>query len=116
MNAAVQLVRPWHTASIEGRRASLVNVSADLLLSTLSDASVDLVVTSPPYCIGKEYEKSTSADDFLQNHRRVFPEVVRVLRPGGSMCWQVGHHVHNGVTTPLDALAYIAAIDSPELV
>jgi adenine-specific DNA-methyltransferase len=103
-------------ASIEGRRASLVNAPANLFLATLSDESIDLVVTSPPYCIGKEYEKSTSTKDFLDNHRRIFPEVVRVLRPGGSMCWQVGHHVKDGVATPLDALVYMAALDSPELI
>ena len=32
------------------------------------------------------------------------------------MCWQVGHHVKDGVATPLDALVYIAALDSPELI
>jgi len=116
MNATTQLVRPWYLATNKGRTACLVNVQAELLLATLPDASIDLVITSPPYCMGKEYEKSTSADDFLENHRRIFPEIVRVLKSGGSMCWQVGHHVKDGVAIPLDALVYLAAMDFPELV
>ncbi|MGD0193088.1 MAG: site-specific DNA-methyltransferase [Rhizomicrobium sp.] len=116
MNATTELVRPCYSISIRERAAALYKISAELLLATLPDSHVDLVVTSPPYCMGKEYEKSTSATDFLENHRRIFPEVFRVLKPGGSLCWQVGHHVTNGVAVPLDALVYLAAMDFPGLI
>ena len=117
MNATTRLVQPWHTAK-KGKKvvAELYRTSAELLLATLSDNSIDLIITSPPYCMGMEYEKSTSADDFLRDHKKLFPEVARVLKPGGSVCWQVGHHVSKGVVTPLDALVYIAAQESPKLV
>jgi len=114
MNAP-QLIRPWCEVSIKKCVAKLFNASADLLLASLQDNSVDLVVTSPPYCMGMEYEESTSATDFFESHRRILPEVVRVLKPGGSLCWQVGHHVENGVTVPLDALVYLATSELPEL-
>ena len=117
MNATFRLVQPWYTSK-NGKKvvAELYKTSAELLLATLSDNSIDLIITSPPYCMGMEYEKSTSAEDFLHDHKKIFPEIARVLRPGGSVCWQVGHHVSNGVVTPLDALVYIAAQKSPELV
>ena len=110
-------MEPWYVARKDGAEAvTLYHASAEMLFATLADNSIDLIVTSPPYCMGMEYEKSTSADDFLREHKKIFPEVSRVLKPGGSACWQVGHHVRNGIVTPLDALVYIAAREAPELV
>jgi adenine-specific DNA-methyltransferase len=75
-------------------------------LTKLKPGSVDLIVSSPPYCMGKEYDTSISIKDFIADHRKLAPLLVRALKDGGSLCWQVGHHVHNGVVTPLDALVY----------
>ena len=75
-------------------------------LAKLEPGSVDLIVSSPPYCMGKEYDKSGSIDDFIEDHKKLAPLLVRALKDGGSLCWQVGHHVHNGVVIPLDALVY----------
>lgn len=72
------------------------------LLKALPDNSIDLVVTSPPYCMGKEYESSTSVDDFLEAHKILLPEIIRVTKRGGSICWQVGVHVANQTMLPLD--------------
>lgn len=78
---------------------------ADLLRS-LPDESIDLVLSSPPYCIGKAYEDKTKAEDFIKDHESILPEIVRVTKTGGSICWQVGYHVSNGVVTPLDYIIY----------
>jgi adenine-specific DNA-methyltransferase len=75
-------------------------------LSELEDRSVDLAVSSPPYFMGKEYDKSCSLKDFVALHEQLAHQLVRVIRPGGSLCWQVGHHVHNNVVVPLDAIVY----------
>lgn len=75
-------------------------------LTALAPGSVDLVVSSPPYCMGKEYDRSLSIEDFATDHERLAPLLLRALKDGGSLCWQVGHHVQNGVITPLDALVY----------
>jgi adenine-specific DNA-methyltransferase len=72
------------------------------MIAKLPTASVDLVVTSPPYCIGMEYERAKSVEDFLEAHRRLLPEIIRITRPGGSICWQVGSHVSKRVAYPLD--------------
>jgi adenine-specific DNA-methyltransferase len=117
MNATTKIVAPLYSIKKnDDVVAELYNVSAELFLATLDDSSVDLVITSPPYCMGMEYEKSTSAQDFLRDHKKIFPEIQRVLKPGGSACWQVGHHVRNGIVTPLDALVYLAAKRARKLV
>lgn len=72
------------------------------LLPLMKDASVDLIVASPPYCMGKEYEKSTSLQDFVTNHEKLIPELVRIVKPGGSICWQVGFHIKRDTVYPLD--------------
>jgi DNA modification methylase len=75
-------------------------------LESLKEESVDLIVSSPPYCMGKEYEKSLNVADFIRAHEALAPLLVRSLRSGGSLCWQIGHHVRNSVVIPLDALVY----------
>src|SRR4051812_28504730 len=85
-----------------GTRASVFGGDCFELLSELPTASVDLVITSPPYCIGMEYERAKTVEDFLDAHRRVLPEIIRVTKPGGSICWQVGYHVSRRVAYPLD--------------
>lgn len=72
------------------------------LLADLPDESVDLVVSSPPYNIGKEYEKRTGLDAYLEQQREVLRECVRVLSPSGSLFWQIGAYADRGVLIPLD--------------
>jgi adenine-specific DNA-methyltransferase len=66
------------------------------LLRSIPDSEAQLVITSPPYNIGKRYEKKRSLDAYLKEQRDVIAECVRVLRPGGSICWQVGNHLQHG--------------------
>jgi adenine-specific DNA-methyltransferase len=56
--------------------------------------------------MGKEYDKSCSVDDFITNHRSLVEQLLRCVKVGGSICWQVGSHVQNNVVTPLDAIVY----------
>ena len=76
------------------------------LLEKLPDSSIDLIVSSPPYCMGKEYESTHDIESFEASHALVMPDLIRVLKPGGSLCWQVGWHTRLGVVTPLDYLVY----------
>ena len=57
----------------------------------LPDCSVHLMVTSPPYNVGKEYDEDLSLDDYLTFLRRVWKETWRVLVPGGRMCINVAN-------------------------
>ncbi|NLD72502.1 MAG: site-specific DNA-methyltransferase [Chloroflexi bacterium] len=76
------------------------------LLREIPDESLQLVVTSPPYNIGKEYEDRLDLDDYLGQQARVIAESVRALSPRGSICWQVGNYVDRGAIVPLDAILY----------
>lgn len=76
------------------------------LLRQIPDESVDLTITSPPYCIGKEYENTERVEDFVETHKRILPEIIRVTSKGGHICWQVGYHVNHGHLTPLDFLVH----------
>jgi adenine-specific DNA-methyltransferase len=71
-------------------------------LRELPDASVDLVVTSPPYNIGKEYERKRGLDVYLAEQGQVLKECHRCLRDTGSLMWQVGAFADDGVHVPLD--------------
>lgn len=64
--------------------------------------SFDLVVTSPPYNIGKAYEKSQSLGQYLDWQERIIDRLVERLKPTGSICWQVGSRSENGTVEPLD--------------
>lgn len=73
----------------------------------LPDQSMKLIVTSPPYNIGKSYERRDSLDNYLTSQREVIDECVRLLHPEGSICWQVGNHVtKDGEIVPLDVMLY----------
>jgi adenine-specific DNA-methyltransferase len=75
-------------------------------LRQLPDQEAALVVTSPPYNIGKEYESKRSLDDYLAEQDEIIGECVRVLDDRGSICWQVGNHVSDSEVYPLDILLY----------
>lgn len=75
-------------------------------LQRFADAEAQLVVTSPPYNIGKQYERRVSLEAYLRAQEPVVAECVRVLRETGSLCWQVGNHVDRGEVVPLDIVLY----------
>ncbi len=75
-------------------------------LRGLTAESVQLVVTSPPYNLGKSYERRSSLDDYLDAQSDVIAECVWMLAPEGSICWQVGNYVDNGEVVPLDIILW----------
>lgn len=97
------------------RTVSQFNPDADLvlyegdcldLLPHIPSGFVKLVVTSPPYNLGKPYERRLDLDEYLLQQRRVIEECVRVLHDQGSICWQVGNYVDKGEIIPLDIVLY----------
>ena len=72
----------------------------------LKDESMDLIVTSPPYNIGKKYEKRKSLECYIEEQAACIAEANRLLSLTGSICWQVGNHVDGGEIFPLDIILY----------
>jgi DNA modification methylase len=75
-------------------------------LSTLPDGFSKLIITSPPYNIGKAYEKIKGLDQYLESLHPAIDQIIRVLSPEGSLCWQVGNYVKAGEVFPLDIHFY----------
>jgi len=76
------------------------------LLRSIPDESANLIITSPPYNIGKEYEKKLHLDQYIEQQREVIEQCVRVLDHRGSICWQIGNFVDRGSIIPLDMILY----------
>lgn len=93
---------------INGAPTSTIECIDNLeFMRSLQKESMHLIVTSPPYNIGKEYEKRrTSLDVYIEEQSATIAEAVRLLHPNGSICWQVGNHVDDGEIYPLDIILY----------
>lgn len=75
-------------------------------MARLPDGEMKLIVTSPPYNLGKSYEAKAPLETYLEEQRQVISECVRLLHPQGSICWQVGNYVQEGEIIPLDTMLY----------
>lgn len=89
-------------------RAHAVIYPGDCLdfLSQVPGESVALVITSPPYNIGKPYERRSDLEEYLAWQGKVIQEAIRILKPNGSIVWQVGNYVSDGEIIPLDILLF----------
>ncbi len=65
-------------------------------LKKFEDNKFKLVMTSPPYNVGKEYEVRKSIESYLKEQDEIIKEIVRTLHPSGSICWQVGNFIKDG--------------------
>ena len=69
---------------------------------------IDLLITSPPYNIGKEYEGELSHEEYVALHEDVITTVLPQIKKTGSICWQVGCQVNktgrSASIAPLDFL------------
>jgi adenine-specific DNA-methyltransferase len=102
--------------STENEKFVLFQGDCRAILAELPENSVDLVISSPPYFMGKEYDRSNRHSDFEEEHHALAPLLSRILKPGGSLCWQTGMHADSGAIVPLDFLAYAAFSNDPSLI
>lgn len=65
-----------------------------------------LIVTSPPYNIGKPYENRVEFKNYLEWQKKVLQKCIDILSPRGSLCWEVGNYIENGEVFPLDVYFY----------
>lgn len=76
------------------------------VLKKIDDGKFDLILTSPPYNVGKSYETKTSIEKYLETQEEIITELVRTLSDKGNLCWQVGNYVDKGEIFPLDIYYY----------
>lgn len=97
------IVRRFSLDKITKSDQLLWNGDVKSFVSKLPEAPLfDLVVTSPPYNINKEYEVKMPLDEYLSWQKDIITDIVKRMSPGGSICWQVGNYVENGHIAPLD--------------
>jgi adenine-specific DNA-methyltransferase len=89
--------------------ATLVAADRLDLLRAIPDGAARLVVTSPPYNVGKEYEDPLTVEQYVALQEATLAECVRVLADDGSLCWQVGNLVAGPARiVPIDCLLWPA--------
>ncbi len=75
-------------------------------LKNLPKNTFKLIISSPPYNLGKEYESRVDLKSYLRAQEGVIEELIRVLREDGSLCWEVGNFVLHSEVFPLDVFYY----------
>jgi adenine-specific DNA-methyltransferase len=77
-------------------------------IERLDPKSCDLIISSPPYNIGKDYERENklSFDKYLAWQDQVIAALVPKLKKSGNVCWQVGNYIKDGESFPLDIFLY----------
>lgn len=99
----VRILRNTRDVGIQMPDYSLWQGDAGAFLDALPlEPLFDLVVTSPPYNIGKPYEKRAELEDYLLWQSTIINKIVPRLKQTGSLCWQVGNYVEDGEILPLD--------------
>lgn len=76
------------------------------ILKPIPNKSFDLIISSPPYNIGKSYEKKENLENYLLWQEEVISECFRTLKDKGSIVWQIGNFIENGEIMPLDFYFY----------
>lgn len=89
--------------------ATLYLGDCEKFLTSLPNDSLQLVVTSPPYNVGKEYETNMPFDKYVEWQDRIIGLCVDKLKDQGSICWQVGNYIdkkNKNEVFPLDIYLY----------
>ncbi len=99
---------PYYQEALLLNEIPLVNIKCQdnvEFMKAMPDSSIKLIVTSPPYNIGKSYEQRSDLSTYLESQAQVIAESVRLLRTDGSICWQVGNRIgRHGELYPLDII------------
>jgi adenine-specific DNA-methyltransferase len=91
----------------EGKDIVLAHNDILEFIKTLPEKEfITLIVTSPPYNIGKPYEVPLEFQKYLEWQEEVIKKCLKFLKPEGSICWEVGNYVKGGEVFPLDVFFY----------
>ena len=81
-------------------------------IKKIPDESVNLVISSPPYNLNKEYEEKKAFDIYLKDMQPLLHELKRVIKNDGAICWQLGNYLTKSTSKkpaeifPLDIFFY----------
>ncbi len=108
MNSLPLFEKPKNITSHFDPKADVIVFQGDTgaLIDTMPDNCVKLIITSPPYNLGKAYEDQVSIDKYLADQAKIMAKFYRILHSEGNICWQVGNFVQAGEVFPLDIFYY----------
>lgn len=66
----------------------------------------NLILTSPPYNVGKEYENKKSIAEYLEETDIILYRLIEALHPDGSLCWNTENYINDKEVFPLDIYFY----------
>ena len=84
----------------------LNNCDVKTFLKYIPSNTIQLIITSPPYNVGKEYEKKVNIEKYLNEQNEIIDDIIRILKDEGSICWEVGNYVDKSEVFPLDIFYY----------
>jgi adenine-specific DNA-methyltransferase len=101
--AKVLNINDFKIGELNNNENTLINGDVEEFLDKLPEEPIfDLIVTSPPYNIGKEYETRVSLEKYIEWQERIIDKLCIRLKDTGSLCWQVGNYIDKGCVYPLD--------------
>lgn len=110
VNLTAMTVEPLLIPGKYGPEVEIILYRGDCieLLESIPAGSAQFAVTSPPCNIGKPYEKTRHPlTGYLADQAKVISQCAEILKPGGSICWEIGNHVHEGEVYPLDTFSHL---------
>jgi DNA modification methylase len=102
----MQVVEPLFEYIKQDVCCEMQNNDCLTVLRRTENEKFDLILTSPPYNVGKSYETKMSIEKYLETQEEIISELVRTLSKKGNLCWQVGNYVDKGEVFPLDFYYY----------
>ena len=82
----------YNTKFKDGYNAIIAYNDVIKFIETMPKESTALITTSPPYNIGKPYEKRKELQEYLKWQSKVIEKCKDILRPDGSIGWEVGKY------------------------
>jgi len=102
----MRVVEPLFEYLKQDVRYEMLHNDCLTILKRIENEKFDLVLTSPPYNVGKSYETKMSIEKYLETQEEIISELVRTLSEKGNLCWQVGNYIDKGEVFPLDIFYY----------
>jgi adenine-specific DNA-methyltransferase len=93
---------------LQDEELTLIQADVSDGLDLVGDGTAQLIITSPPYNIGKAYERNVemSLDQYLGWLAPIAEKLCTKLTECGSLCWQVGNFVQDRQVFRLDFYFY----------